>query len=431
MTKAHRAVGSVAILLLVLSACVVAVRAAYGEFADTYEVSALFPRAGEAMRPGADVKVRGVNVGEVSGIRLEDRRVRITMEIDDDVRIPTDVTATVKPKTLFGEKFVDLEFTDGAGGPFLADGDEIAEAGAATEVEEMVAGLTPLFEGIDETELATLLSELTEAAAGQGDDVARSLDSAAAATDVLADTIDQQLAALDSWAAFQEAIRSIGPDLNAISANSNLSLPEFNAHEADFQRVLTTVKPFADDLADLLATYRPDIDTMLDRGENVVRVLLAREREVSETIYGLSRYVLKLGTASSAETLPDGTKFAYFKNFILFDDIERALCEALAPPEGAPPELAALRDALLGSGSVMDCAGYAESPPTEGPGTPELPGLPAPPAAGQPPAPQAQAGAPGAVQDLVDDLGAGIGAVDTSQPATVEVLVDRILGSDR
>jgi phospholipid/cholesterol/gamma-HCH transport system substrate-binding protein len=422
MTKAHRAVGSVAILLLVMGACTVAVRAAYGYFADTYRVSALFPRAGEAMRPGADVKVRGVNVGKVAGIRLEDRRVRITMDIDDSVRIPTDVTATVKPKTLFGEKFVDLEFTDGSGGPFLGDGDEIADAGAATEVEEMVAGLTPLFEGIDETELATLLTELTEAAAGQGDDVARSLDSAAAATDVLSETIDEQLRALDSWTAFQEAIRTVGPDLNAIAANSNLSLPEFNRHEADFERVLTTLRPFADDLADLLATYRPDIDTILDRGENVVRVLLAREQDISDTVYGLSRYLLKLGTASSAETLPDGTKFAYFKNFVLFEDIEKALCEALAPPEGAPPELVALRDALLNSGSVMDCDGYAEPSPSPGTGGP-----PPPPILDDPSLPVG-APAPGAVQDLADQIGVGIATADTSQPQTVEVLVDAILG---
>lgn len=420
MTKAHRAVGSVAILVLVMATCVVVVRAAYGYFADTYQVSGVFPRAGEALRPGADVKVRGVNVGEVAAIELEDRRVRITLSIEDDVPIPRDVRATVRPKTLFGEKFVDLEFTDGAGGPYLADGDELAATATATEVEAMGAGLTHLMDEIDETELAGLVTELTDAAAGQGDDVARSFDSAAAAMDVLSETIDDQLTALDSWAAFQEAIRTIGPDINAISANSNLSLPEFNRHEADFERVLTTLKPFADDLADLLATYRPDIDTMLDRGDNVVRVLLAREREVSETIYGLSRYLLKLGTASSAETLPDGTKFAYFKNFILFEDIERALCEHLAPPEGAPPELTALRDALLSSGSVLDCEGYGPAP---GDGQPS--GPPAPPDL---PAPGLPAGAPGAAEELSGVLDAGIATADQSEPVTVEVLVDRILG---
>ncbi len=283
-----------------------------------------------------------------------------------------------------------------------------------------MSGLTPLFEGIDETELATLMTELTDAARGQGDDVAHSLDSASDAVGLLADTIEPQLRALDSWTAFQEAIRSVGPDLNAIAANSNLSLPEFNQHEADFERVLTTLKPFADDLAALLSTYRPDIDTILDGGENIVRVLISRQEEVSETVYGLSRYVLKLGTAASAETLPDGTKFAYFKNFVMFDDIEKLLCEQLAPPEGAPPELAALRDALLNSGSVMDCEGYPESPTVGGAQPAATPTAPA--AAPVIPDPTVTA------QHLADLVNLGIATIDRSQPVSLDVLVQQILG---
>lgn len=420
MTRAHRAVGALVILVMVLSVCVVAVRSAYGYYDDTYRIVGTFPRAGEALRTGADVKVRGVNVGEVAGIHLVDRQVRISMAIDDGVQIPDDATFTVRPKTMFGEKFVDVGLPDGDGGPFLGDGDEVASAATATEVEEMVAGLTPLFEEIDETELAELITELTEAAAGQGDDVARAFDSAAAASDMFADTIDAQLRALDSWTAFQEAIRSVGPDLNAIAANGNQSLPVFNEAEEDFERVLTTLKPFADDLADLLSVYRPDIDTILDRGDNVVRVLLAREREVAEVVYGLSRYVLKLGTASSAETLPDGTKFAYFKNFIVFDDIEKALCEHLTPPEGAPPELTALRDALLGSGSVMDCSEHGGGTG----GGDDDGGEPAPGTTPTLPIPDPTTTA----QQLATDLHVGLATADRSNPETVEVLVERILG---
>ena len=51
-------------------------------------------------------------------------------------------------------------------------------------------------------------------------------------------TLDDQLRALRSWRAFQESIRTIGGDLNAIAAHSNEALPTFNQARADFHRAL-------------------------------------------------------------------------------------------------------------------------------------------------------------------------------------------------
>ena len=90
---------------------------------------------------------------------------------------------------------------------------------------------------------------------------------------LFADTIDAQTHALDSFARFQDAIRTIGPDLNAISANSNLALPEFNQARGDYTRLLANPQAVRRQPGRHAPRYRPDIDAILTQGDNVVRVL--------------------------------------------------------------------------------------------------------------------------------------------------------------
>ena len=65
----------------------------------------------------ADVKLRGIVVGEVRSVHSNGRRATVDLALDpDDVHlIPANVSARILPKTLFGEKFVDLVVPHGAG----------------------------------------------------------------------------------------------------------------------------------------------------------------------------------------------------------------------------------------------------------------------------------------------------------------------------
>ena len=214
--------------------------------------------------------------------------------------------------------------------------------------------------------------------------MAQAFESSAEAADLGADTIDQQLRALDSFATFQDAIRSVGGDLNDISANNEIALGEFNDNRAAYERVLTSLRPFAEDLAALLAGTRPDIDTYLEQGDSVVRLLTANEDHLTEVIEGLGQYVQAFGGGLSQERLPDGSGFAYFKNFVYVGDVEAFLCSELA---NAPDEFGALRDALLSLQTEIDCTGYYEAAPRRpGPSAPPQIASARPAGGGRPPA---------------------------------------------
>src|SRR3954468_19385868 len=67
-------------------------------------------RAGNQLVVPADVKLDGVLVGRVSGVSTEGETARLRLDISKDRinQIPSNVVARILPKTLFGEKFVQL-----------------------------------------------------------------------------------------------------------------------------------------------------------------------------------------------------------------------------------------------------------------------------------------------------------------------------------
>src|SRR3546814_5192917 len=62
--------------------------ASFGAYDGGYELRGTFAAAGQGLLSGSDVRIRGVNVGEVSNIRLVDNRALIRIRIEDGTQIP-------------------------------------------------------------------------------------------------------------------------------------------------------------------------------------------------------------------------------------------------------------------------------------------------------------------------------------------------------
>src|SRR3954452_9388332 len=74
------------------------------------KVTLMADRIGNQLVVPADVKLNGILVGRVSGVHVSGDHAVMTLQIDKGKihEIPADVEARILPKTLFGEKFVDL-----------------------------------------------------------------------------------------------------------------------------------------------------------------------------------------------------------------------------------------------------------------------------------------------------------------------------------
>ncbi len=401
------------------------VRLANGDFAGDYRLTGTFPKAGEGLEPGSAVVFRGVQVGRVSTFSLYHNRARVSVLIEPSFHVPVTATATIEPVNLFGAEQVSISTPhgDSEAGPYLAPGSSFAHAVSSDELGDLFAAATPLLNEIDTTHLATVLGELSQASQGEGPKIAASIGAGTQLAGLLDNTVNAQILALDSFAKFAQATAPAAGDLNDLNAEINAGLPSFNAEEADYENLLNTLIPFSNRLAALLATYHPDIATILVSGDNVSRVLLAQQDEIGQVVNGAYHYFQKIAEgASGLNTLPDGSTYAYFNTFILFNDVNSLVCNLIAPPTGGMSFLAPLQQALAGAGSAFDCSSQLaafdalQTSPTSTPS--------ATPAASASPT----AAATSAGQAAANQAYGIIGQPDTSKPTTLGGIITQLLG---
>ena len=87
----------------------------------------------------ADVKIRGVIVGDVREIESSGEGATLTLAIDPEKAdiIPANATAQIVPKTLFGEKYVDLQVPAAPTAEAIAANSVIEESEVALGVEKV------------------------------------------------------------------------------------------------------------------------------------------------------------------------------------------------------------------------------------------------------------------------------------------------------
>jgi phospholipid/cholesterol/gamma-HCH transport system substrate-binding protein len=126
----------------------------------------------------ADVKVRGVIVGQVLKAESEASGAVLTLGIKPDKigEIPDNVTASILPKTLFGEKYVELVVPSDAHATALAAGDRITQTQLPIEVEKVLNDIYPLLRAVQPAELNYTLNALASALEGRGEAIGQNIE---------------------------------------------------------------------------------------------------------------------------------------------------------------------------------------------------------------------------------------------------------------
>jgi phospholipid/cholesterol/gamma-HCH transport system substrate-binding protein len=308
------------IIAVVGAAMFFGVKARYGSYGDYYFVDVELPRAGQLMRVGADVRERGVLIGSVTDIRLEQQQARLTLRIQKQYPVPRDAQAYVDLKTLLGDKFVDLRFEELA--PPYLEGGETIPGNVGPELEDVLVNGLEVLRAVNPDEAATIIHELAVGAQGHGEDIARGLQANAELSTIFAETLEPQLRGLHAFHVIFEELRHVGVDMNELADAINEGVPVYASAEAHrhFRQVLEALVPMSTHLADLLIFNRDDWDRMMDSGDRVLQTIAERPQGLHDLVHGLYRYVFKLG--GEAPHVGDGRDMAPFVNFFSEEDEE-------------------------------------------------------------------------------------------------------------
>lgn len=165
-----RMLGIVFIGLLILGVWLV--YALFGQkFTSFDKVSMTTGTVGLQLPSRADVKVRGVIVGQVLSMESKGENAELELGIDPDKigSIPGNVTGSILPKTLFGEKYVQLEIPGESASTSLKAGDRITQTKMPIELEKVLNDLYPLLTTLQPAELNYTLNAIATALEGRGE----------------------------------------------------------------------------------------------------------------------------------------------------------------------------------------------------------------------------------------------------------------------
>jgi phospholipid/cholesterol/gamma-HCH transport system substrate-binding protein len=175
VTTEHRVLGVGFLALLLLGAWFT--YAVFDKaFTEYDEVTLEASKLGLQLPDRADVKVRGVIVGEVVDTAATAEGATIALGIFPAKRdaVPADVSARIVPKTLFGEKYVALEPQGGTFEP-IPPGAVIEQAAVSMEVEQVLRDISPLLRTVAPADLNHTLTAMATALEGRGEAIGENL----------------------------------------------------------------------------------------------------------------------------------------------------------------------------------------------------------------------------------------------------------------
>jgi phospholipid/cholesterol/gamma-HCH transport system substrate-binding protein len=229
-------------------------------------------RDAAGVQAGNEIRVAGVRVGRVTGVTLGPFAARIEMEIQDDIRLPSETKLEVKLKTLLGQKFIDLQYprnflvaasngeepvTEG----FLEDGDVIPKSQTSVpfEIYQAANEGTAAIAGIDKQALRKMIVVLGDTVGASRQELGRALVSVNAAMQVLGKKSPEITSLLRNAEAATGVLASGSQDLEGILQRSSSVLGVLAERRATTSSLLQAINGLSQDFGRLVQVARGSI----------------------------------------------------------------------------------------------------------------------------------------------------------------------------
>ena len=228
------------IVVTVLFTAVLGISIANINTRETTGYSARFTDA-TLVLPGDDVRIAGVKVGQVTDVKIVDRRqAQINFEVDRGRALPATVTAQIKYRNLVGQRYLSLGQGIGDQDTPLKPGDTIPldRTTPALDLDELFNGFKPLFRALNPEDVNKLSYELIQVLQGEGG----TIDSLLAHTASLTTTIAQK----------DQVIGQVVTNLNTVLDAVNQHTPQLTDLIDKLQQLTTGLAQDRDSIGDAI-----------------------------------------------------------------------------------------------------------------------------------------------------------------------------------
>ncbi|GAB2487636.1 Mce/MlaD family protein [Jatrophihabitans fulvus] len=250
------------------------------------------------LKPGDDVRIAGVRVGEVDSVGLVRAHVRVEFTVED-AWVGDRSSANIKIRTLLGQEYLEIV---PEGEHALAEDGLIPEARTRTplDVADALGGLSDRAGAIDTTQLARSFDVLSETFRNTPAAARTALQGLSR----LSDTIAKRDGALKQLAANTNAVtRSLAQSdasVDALIRDGNLLLQELNARSEAITGLLDGTRQLAVQLRGLVRDNEASIGPALTQLSRVTEVLARNRANLTAALRRIGPYYALLADATGS-----------------------------------------------------------------------------------------------------------------------------------
>jgi virulence factor Mce-like protein len=263
-------------------------------FTDVAHVTLETDTAGNQLQETSDVKVRGVIVGEVRDVEATAKGATIELALDPDYldQIPADVSARLLPKTLFGERFVNLEVPDRPSEKRLADGDVIGQdrSANAIELQKVIDDTLPLLQAVQPQDLSYTLGAVADALRGRGKSLGQNLAATGEYFGQVNTVLPQIQADISELADFADTYEGAADDLLAVLDNLSVVNKTLVDQQEQLRRTFTVMDASSNVTASFLKTNEQNLISLAQTSRPVLGVFAKYSPEYPCLLNGLTRF---------------------------------------------------------------------------------------------------------------------------------------------
>ncbi|MEU8802992.1 MlaD family protein [Spirillospora sp. NPDC048819] len=283
--------------------------------------NATFGRAGQGLDPGkSDVKIRGIAVGTVDELSLDDKgRVKVRFRVDEGVQIADTTIAAIEPISVFGPK--DLALNLGAHevtGPYLKDGSTITKTQDPEELSDTAWPAYELTKAINPDEVATILHTFGAGLSGQGPALRRTIGNGAKVVDATYQDRAAINALLNDLNGLSGTFAARGDTIVRITTDFN-GLSQVITEKPDkIEQLLTQTSELGDKVGTTLQGHGANLGKIVDEGGKIVAVLDDQRRNIPVLIDSLNGFFSLLAQIIRVPG-PENTVIAQARNTLPLD----------------------------------------------------------------------------------------------------------------
>lgn len=249
------------------------------------------------------VTFRGVEVGAVTDVRIEDAGVSVLISINSSARVPVSSRAVIAMDTPMALQHLDLR-ADTDAGPFLRDGSviEAQRTGRPLPLEALLTGFTAIGDGIDPRDVHRLGEALATGLNGTGPELTRILDNTAELLRVTRESLPQLRRSLDNGRAFVGPDGEQGDRLRVLAANLRSLTHQARADAPQVRSLLATAPEGTRQVARLMADNEPAVTALLGNLVTTGQIVSVRGPAMQHALVTLPGTFGGLGTIVHGDT---------------------------------------------------------------------------------------------------------------------------------